>query len=108
MFCYVYVCDHDKFSLKFRHFDIDMDDDQATSIDDIRLWTVPRLRDFLRKRKLKVSGRKDELVALVWSVHQSPELAPVRLRCRGLRQPAREGTWDWVRYERWYFVQIRK
>ena len=60
-----------------------MDDEKAPSIDDIHLWTVPRLKDFLRQRRLKVSGRKDELVALVFSVLQSPELAPVKQTCAG-------------------------
>ena len=60
-----------------------MDDEKAPSIDDIRLWTVPRLKDFLRQRRLKVSGRKDELVALVFSVLRSPELAPVKQTCAG-------------------------
>ena len=45
------------------------------SIDDIKLWTVPALKDYLRKRNLKVSGRKEELVALVFAAKMMPELA---------------------------------
>ena len=54
-----------------------MDDEQGNvSIDDIRLWTVACLKDFLRRRKLKVSGRKDELVATVYGVLQNPDAYP--------------------------------
>lgn len=35
-----------------------MGDSTVVSIDDIKLWTVPALKDYLRKRNLKVSGRK--------------------------------------------------
>ena len=38
------------------------EEDSEFSIDDIKLWTVVALKDFLRKRNLKVSGRKEELV----------------------------------------------
>ncbi|XP_071510041.1 uncharacterized protein [Diadema antillarum] len=53
-----------------------MDEEEGVSIDEIRLWTVPQLKAFLKKRKLKVSGRKDELVALVFAAKQVPSLAP--------------------------------
>lgn len=42
------------------------------SIDEIRLWNVKQLKNFLRKRGLKVSGRKDELVALVFAAMRLP------------------------------------
>ena len=43
------------------------EEEEVVSIDDIKLWTVPALKDFLRKRNLKLSGRKEELVALVFA-----------------------------------------
>ncbi|KAJ8043561.1 hypothetical protein HOLleu_10706 [Holothuria leucospilota] len=45
----------------------------ALSIDEIKLWNVKTLQDFLRKRGLKVSGRKEELVALVFAALQMPD-----------------------------------
>ncbi|XP_033124665.1 uncharacterized protein LOC117122990 [Anneissia japonica] len=53
-----------------------MSDDEEVTIDDIKLWNVQALKDFLRSRKLKVSGRKDELVALVYAAKLMPALVP--------------------------------
>lgn len=53
-----------------------MDDQVDISIDEIRLWTVSALKDFLRSRNLKVSGRKEELVALVYAAKIMPAFAP--------------------------------
>ena len=76
-----------------------MDDEQELSIDEIRLWTVPRLKEFLRQRKLKVSGRKDELVALVFSVLQTPELAPVTAPSPSASGPGSGSLTDLLRVE---------
>ncbi|XP_071506363.1 uncharacterized protein [Diadema antillarum] len=57
-----------------------MDEEQGVSIDDIKLWTVGRLRDFLKERNLKVSRRKDELVALVYAAKTMPHLVPAPAR----------------------------
>lgn len=43
------------------------------SIDEIRLWNVKTLQEFLRKRGLRVSGRKEELVALVFAAKRMPD-----------------------------------
>ena len=51
------------------------EEDGEVSIDDIKLWTVVALKDFLRKRNLKLSGRKEELVALVFAAKRMPELS---------------------------------
>ena len=51
------------------------EEDSEFSIDDIKLWTVVALKDFLRKRNLKVSGRKEELVALVFAAKKTPVLS---------------------------------
>ena len=40
---------------------------EKVTIDKFKLYTVDRLKDFLRKRGLKTSSRKDELVALAFS-----------------------------------------
>ena len=50
-------------------------EDTELSIDEIKLWTVDALKAFLRKRSLKVSGRKEELVALVFAAKTMPELS---------------------------------
>ena len=39
------------------------------TLDDIKRWKVPALKDYLRKRGLKTSGRKEELCALVYAAH---------------------------------------
>ena len=57
-----------------------MDDEQEVSIDDIKLWTVGRLKEFLKERKLKVSRRKEELVALVYAAKMMPHLVPLAAR----------------------------
>ena len=52
------------------------EEDTGVSIDEIKLWTVNALKDFLRKRNMKVSGRKDKLVPLVFVAKTRPDLAP--------------------------------
>ena len=52
-----------------------MADQSEVSIDEIRLWTVSALKAFLRSRNLKISGRKDELVALVYAAKIMPAIA---------------------------------
>ena len=52
------------------------EEDKELSIDEIKLWTVSALKNFLRERKMKVSGRKEELVALVFAAKLRPDLAP--------------------------------
>lgn len=50
------------------------------SINEVRLWSVDRLKDFLRKRGLKVSFRKDELVAIVFAaMNYTLSLGPNRM-----------------------------
>ena len=66
-----------------------MDVEEEPSIDDIRLWNVSRLKDFLRKRNLKVSGRKDELVALVYAAKMMPDLVPAPARPSGESKSAK-------------------
>lgn len=39
------------------------------SIDTFKRWTVPILQQYLRVHNLKTTGRKEELVALVYSAH---------------------------------------
>jgi len=39
------------------------------NLDIIRLWKVKPLQDFLRVRGVKTTGRKEELVALVYACH---------------------------------------
>ena len=40
------------------------------TLDDIKRWKVPALKDYLRKRGLKTSNRKEELCALVYAAHK--------------------------------------
>lgn len=48
-----------------------MDEDTSgPSLEEIQLWKVPALKDFLRVRGLKTTGRKAELQALVYSTVQ--------------------------------------
>ncbi|PIK60998.1 hypothetical protein BSL78_02049 [Apostichopus japonicus] len=51
-----------------------------TTIDEFKMWKVERLKQFLKKRNLKVSGRKDELVALAYAaVHMNiPQVTDAR------------------------------
>ncbi|PIK59523.1 hypothetical protein BSL78_03595 [Apostichopus japonicus] len=44
--------------------------DIPTSLEEFKLWKVDRLKEFLKKRKLKMSGRKEELVALAYAAVQ--------------------------------------
>ena len=53
-------------------------DSEPLSIDEIKLWNVKVLQDFLRKRGLKISGRKEELVALVFAALRMPGYASSR------------------------------
>ena len=42
------------------------------TLDDIKRWKVPALKDYLRKRGLwKTSNRKEELCALVYAAHKN-------------------------------------
>lgn len=50
------------------------EEEEEVSIDD-KLWMVVALKDFLRKRNLKVSGRKKELIALVLAARKMPEIS---------------------------------
>lgn len=54
-----------------------MDDESKVYIDDIRLWNKQQLKNSVRERNLPVSRRKEELVALVYAVKVSPNLALV-------------------------------
>nr|XP_054759987.1 uncharacterized protein LOC129266168 [Lytechinus pictus] len=54
-----------------------MDEESHLSIDEIRLWNMQQLKNFVRERNLPVSRRKEELVALVFAAKVSPHLAPV-------------------------------
>ena len=54
-----------------------MDEESPVSIDEIRLWNMQQLKNFVRERNLPVSRRKEELVALVFAAKVSPHLAPV-------------------------------
>ena len=49
-----------------------MDDvDENTSMNDLKRWKVEQLKDFIRKRGLKVAKRcKDELVAIAYGAIQ--------------------------------------
>ncbi|XP_076076008.1 uncharacterized protein LOC143046832 [Mytilus galloprovincialis] len=54
-----------------------------TSIDTFKRWTVPVLQQYLRKRGLRTSGKKEELVALVYSADLmkiKPVLTPAEER----------------------------
>ncbi|XP_078655658.1 uncharacterized protein LOC144902231 [Branchiostoma floridae x Branchiostoma belcheri] len=61
-------------------------DDDGPSLEEIGHWKVPALKDFLRVRGLKTTGRKAELQALVYSAvqHRTPvkpdEIAEDRAR----------------------------
>jgi hypothetical protein len=39
------------------------------SLEEFKLWKIPQLKDYLRKRGLKISSKKEELVALVYACH---------------------------------------
>ena len=43
---------------------------EELSLDEIRQWRVDALKEFCRKRNLKTSGRKDELVARVFAASE--------------------------------------
>ena len=49
-----------------------MDEEPDISINEIRLWTLSALMDFLLLRNLTVSQRKEELVALVFAAELHP------------------------------------
>ena len=42
---------------------------EALRISDFKLWKVAQLKDFLRKRSLKVTGNKEELVAMAYAAY---------------------------------------
>ncbi|PIK32924.1 hypothetical protein BSL78_30263 [Apostichopus japonicus] len=44
--------------------------DIPTSLEEFKLWKVDRLKEFLKKQKLKMNGRKEELVALAYAAVQ--------------------------------------
>ena len=43
---------------------------ESYSLDDFKRWKVPELKEFLRKRGLKVASKKDELCALVYAAYK--------------------------------------
>ena len=53
----------------------DIVDSDLITLDEVRTWTVDALKDYCRKRGFKISGSKDELMALVYCLYnqQVPE-----------------------------------
>ena len=53
--------------------------DQIT-LEDFKRWKVPDLKNYLKKRGLKLSGRKDKLCALAFAAHwEKKTLVPTKL-----------------------------
>ena len=50
---------------------------EKRTLDDLRRWKVPQLKEFLRNRGLNATGTKNELAALAFGAEQLS--APVKL-----------------------------
>ena len=44
----------------------------SLTLDDFKRWKVPELKEFLKKRGLKISSKKEELCALAYAAHKVP------------------------------------
>jgi hypothetical protein len=44
--------------------------EEELTLEDFQRWKVPQLKEYLKKRGLKTSARKDELCSLAFAAHK--------------------------------------